>query len=252
MPFNRCVVAAAFIMCVGLSMADAPAAASQTPDTAVAAAVRRALSGQKESSRLAVSAAGSEVTLTGKVPTLWHKMDAIKRTLKVDGVKTVVSEIELPRAESDLSLATRLGPVIDRYPHYTMFDYVDAVIRNGVVKLTGSVTPDGKKAEDLETEVSRVPGVREIQNEIETLPPNQDDDAIRSSLYTRIFDNVNFENLDAATVPPFRIVVNRGIVTLYGFVQGEIEYRTLESIARSTSGVRRVDNKLKTRTKSRR
>jgi len=41
-------------------------------------------------------------------------------------------------------------------------------------------------------------------------------------------------------------------VTMYGWVQGEIEYRELEQIARFTSGVLRVTNNLKTYTKVKR
>src|SRR2546428_548847 len=82
-----------------------------------------------------------------------------------------------------------------------------------------------------------------------TLPTQQGDDDIRSTLYYRITDDTNFENVPIDRRPPFHIVVDHGVVTLYGWVQGEIEYRKLESIARSTSGVLRVVNNLKTYTK---
>jgi osmotically-inducible protein OsmY len=36
------------------------------------------------------------------------------------------------------------------------------------------------------------------------------------------------------------------VVTLVGYVQGEIELRAMEQIARQTHGVLRVDNQLKT------
>jgi len=228
------------------------ATASQSSDTAIVAAVKRALSGQSDLRRLAVSADGTEVTLTGKVPTLWLKMDAVKRTLKVDGVKTIRSNIELTKGESDTNLAVALGRAIDGYPYYTVFDYIDAVIRNGVVTLTGFVTPDRNKAEEIADEVAKVRGVQEIRNQIVTLPTSQGDDDIRSSLYTRITSNIHFENVPIDSRPPFHIVVDHGVVTLYGWVQGEVEYRELESLARFTSGVLRVNNNLKTFTKVRR
>jgi len=228
------------------------ASSSQSADAAMAAAVKKALSGQSDLRRLAVTASGSEVTLTGRVPTLWHKQDAIKRALKVQGVKNVVSQIELPKPESDLDLVFRLGPTLDRYPYYTMFDYVDALIKNGVVTLTGSVTPDMKKAEDIAAEMARVRGVQEINNQIETLPPSKGDSDIRAALYSRIFDNEHFIGLENQKIPPFHIVVKNGSVTLYGRVQGEIEYRELEQIAKFTSGVQRVTNNLTTVAKSKR
>jgi osmotically-inducible protein OsmY len=251
--FTRFAIVTAFLLALAQPGSAQPQTTpSQSPDTATVAAVKRALSGQSDLRRLAVSAAGSQVTLTGRLPTLWLKMDAVKRTLKVEGVKTVVSEIELSQAESDPNLAVALGRAIDGYTYYTMFDYIDAVIRKGVVTLTGSVTPDRNKAEDIVTAVARVRGVQDIQNQIVTLPTSQGDDDIRSSLYSRISQDDSFEALPLDRHPPFHIVVDRGSVTLYGFVQGEIEYRQLETIVRYTSGVLRVTNNLKTLTKLRR
>jgi osmotically-inducible protein OsmY len=246
MSFTRFAATVALFLCVGT-----PALAgvqAQTADSAVVAAVKRALSGQSDLRKLAVSASGPEVTLTGRVPTLFLKMDAVKRTLKVDGVKKVVSEIDVPKAENDSNLAAGIGRAVDGYAYYTVFDYIDAAIRNGVVTLIGSVTPDRNKGGELEEAISRVRGVQEIRNQIVTLPTSQGDDDIRSSLYARITSDTNFENLPIDRRPPFHIVVDHGSVTLYGFVQGEIEYRQLETIARYTSGVLRVTNKLKTLT----
>ena len=251
MLFRRYCFAAVLMAGLGHVTIAAGPQAAQGADTAIVAAVKQALSRDQDLRRLTVSVSGSEVTLSGRVPTLWLKQDAIKRTLKVEGVETVASNIELPRAESDLNLAYRIGPAIDRYSYYTIFDYVDAVIRNGVVTLTGGVTPDGKKAEQIAEEVARVRGVQEIRNEIVTLPPNLSDERIRAALYERIFDHISFEGLQGARVPPFRILVNNGMVTLYGTVQGEIEFRELESIARYTSGVLRVNNNLRTIAKRR-
>jgi osmotically-inducible protein OsmY len=250
--FTRFAIVTAFLLALTQPGSAQPQTPSQSSDTATVAAVKRALSGQSDLRRLAVSAAGSQVTLTGRLPTLFLKMDAVKRTLKVEGVKTVVSEIELSQAESDSNLAMALGRAVDGYAYYTMFDYIDAVIRKGVVTLTGSVTPDRNKAEDIVNAVAKVRGVQDIQNQIVTLPTSQGDDDIRSSLYSRISRDDSFEALPLDRHPPFHIVVERGAVTLYGFVQGEIEYRQLETIARYTSGVLRVTNNLQTLTKLRR
>jgi osmotically-inducible protein OsmY len=234
------------------SVAAPQTSVNQTPDSAIVAAVKRALSGQSDLRKLAVSVDGSQVKLTGRVPTLWLKMDAVKRTLKVDGVKTILSEIELPKGESDANLAAALGRAIDGYPYYTVFDYIDATIRQGVVTLIGSVTPDMNKSDDIAEAVAKVRGVQEIRNQIVTLPTQQGDDDIRSTLYSRITGDTNFEGVPIDRRPPFHIIVDHGVVTLYGWVQGEIEYRKLESIARSTSGVLRVNNNLKTLTKIKR
>jgi len=251
---NRVITrSAVFVVAFTLSMGVAElATAGQSSESAIVAAVKRALSGQSDLRRLAVSADGSEVTLTGRVPTLWLKMDAVKRTLKVDGVKSIRSNIEVSKSESDTNLAVALGRAIDGYTYYTVFDYLDAVIRNGVVTLTGFVTPDRNKSEEIADEVAKVRGVQEIRNQIVTLPTSKGDDDIRASLYSRITSSEHFENVPIDRRPPFHIVVDHGVVTLYGWVQGEIEYRELESIARFTTGILRVNNNLKTFAKARR
>ena len=246
---SRPAVVGALTLCLVQSgLAVAGAAAAQRSEAAVAEEVRRAISEEVELRRLSVSVAGSEVTLSGSVSTLWVKQDAIKRALKVDGVETVVSDIELRRLESDVNLASNIGWAIDGYLHYTIFDYVHAVIRNGVVTLMGSVTPDRDKAREIADEIARVRGVQEIRNEIVTLPTSFGDDQIRVALFRRIFGNIHFDRISHAN-PPFRLVVHHGVVSLYGVVQSQIEYLELESIARFTSGVLRATNHLKTRTK---
>ena len=187
----------------------------QAGDAATVAAVTKALSGNSELRRLKVSVEGTEVTLTGRLPTLWHKLDAVKRALKVEGIKTVRLDVELPRQESDADLALFLGPAIDRYPYYTMFDYIDAVIRNGTVTLTGWVLPQGKKAQELEEEVAKVRGVQEIRNQIVTLTPSQNDDSIREDLFDRISSSEYFEqfaNVEEPAVPHRRAERQRDAV----------------------------------------
>src|SRR5439155_24703119 len=115
------VLVVAFTLSMGVAEM---ATASQGSETAIVAAVKRALSGQSDLRRLAVSADGSEVTLTGRVPTLWLKLDAVKRTLKVDGVKSIRSNIDVSKGESDTNLAVALGRAIDGYTYYTVFDYI--------------------------------------------------------------------------------------------------------------------------------
>ena len=245
MRFRRSTAVVALVVAM-LSIASTPLRAMQAGDAATVAAVTKALSGNSELRRLKVSVAGSEATLTGRLPTLWHKLDAVKRALKVEGIKTVRLDVELPRQESDQDLALFLGPAIDRYPYYTMFDYIDAVIRNGTVTLTGWVLPTGKKAQELEEEVAKVRGVQEINNQIVTLTPSQNDDSIREDLLDRISSSEYFEEFANVKNPPFHIVVENGTVTLYGRVRGEVERRQLETFARYTSGVLKVDNKLQT------
>ena len=122
--------------------------------------VREELRGERDLRRLDVTVAGMEVTLTGEVETFWSKSEAIRRALEVEGVETVVSEIEIPPAESDEKLAAEVVKAMQRYPYYTLFDYLDGRINGGVVTLMGKVTAERDKAGELFERVAKVPGVQ--------------------------------------------------------------------------------------------
>ena len=65
--------------------------------------------------RIEVSVVGSEVTLSGTVPHLLAKNEAIERALEVDGVETVASELQLPVEEEDADVAAEVIKAINRY-----------------------------------------------------------------------------------------------------------------------------------------
>ena len=68
-------------------------AATQINTSQTTQDVQRALGDERDLRPVEVSVEGSEVTLRGRVPTLWAKSEAIRKTLEVDGVETVVSEL---------------------------------------------------------------------------------------------------------------------------------------------------------------
>ena len=226
-------------------------AGSVTPASAqtsnrIEAEVREALRGERDLRGLVVTAADTEVTLAGEVETFWSKSEAIRRTLDVDGVETLVSEIDIPPAENDEALAAEVAKAVQRYPHYTVFDYLDGSVNKGVVTLRGKVTPDRDKSGELFERVAKVPGVQDVQNEIHTMTPSRGDESLRRTIAGQIFRSSHFVRFSSQANPPFHIIVDRSVVTLVGYVQGEIELRELERIARQTQGVLRVDNQLKT------
>ena len=81
------------------------------------------------------------MTLTGTVPHLLSKNEAIERALDIEGVETVASELQFSFEEDDSDLVDELRKTINRYPHFTIWDYIDGGVNNGVVTLRGSVTP---------------------------------------------------------------------------------------------------------------
>ena len=237
-------VAAGVLLVLGGLVSEAAPGAAQ-PSDRLEREVRDALRRDRGLRQLEVAANGGEVTLAGRLDTFWLKSEAIRRALDVGGVETVVAEITLPEG-SDVGLVDDVSRAMLRYPHYTVFDYLDGRIENGVVTLTGWVTSERDKRAEVFERVATVRGVQDVRNEIVSISPSTGDNRLRTSIARQVFNNAHFQRFSSFANPPFHIVVERSVVTLLGYVQGEIERRELERIARQTDGVLRVVNQLQT------
>lgn len=237
-------VAMCAVSILGVSPTGAAPAPAQ-PSERLEREVRDELRRERGLRRLEVTTDGGEVTLTGRLDTFWLKSEAIRRALEVDGVETVVSEIALPEG-SDRSIIDDVSRAVLDYPYYTVFDYLDGRVENGVVTLIGRVTSERDKRADVFERVAKVRGVQDVQNLIVQISPSTADDRLRNDLAQQIFGSIHFQRFASYKNPPFRILVDRSVVTLVGYVQGEIERREMESIARQTFGVLRVHNQLQT------
>ena len=242
----RMLIAPAAVVACATSLAvlaDRPAEAGQTPP-ALEREVREKIHDERDLRRIEVSVDGSEATLTGIVESFWDKHRAIQRALDVDGIETVVSELELPEPESDNDIAEEVSKAVQRYPHYTMWDYVTGRVQDGRVALGGWVTADRDKADDLFERVAKIDGVQDVQSEIRTLSPSSGDDRLRRSILRQLARSTHFERLVLMSNPPFHIIVNNSVVVLVGYLKGQIELLEMQRIAAQTQGVLRVENHL--------
>ena len=119
-----------------------------------------------------------------------------------------------------------------RYPHFTIFDSVHAQVHDGIVTLTGKVTMP-YKGQDLERRVAKIDGVRQVKNDITTLPVSFFDDELRFRISRAIYGNSNFWRYGAMVNPPIHIIVDGGRVTLEGVVNSNIDRMLARSIASS-------------------
>ena len=125
----------------------------------------------------------------------------------------------------------------------SVYDYVDGVVRNSVVTLTGAVTEPIKSSQITER-MQKIRGVHEVDNKIAVLPVSPLDDRIRESIANQIYSNPLFSNYSLSS-PPIHVIVDNGHVTLVGIVSSDIERRKAESIAHLVSGVFTVDDKIR-------
>jgi hypothetical protein len=135
-------------------------------------------------------------------------------------------------AAQDLDLRESVANAVLRSVNYGVFDSVGVRVEDGVVTLVGSVYRPWHRR-DIEQRVARVPGVRELHNQIRVQPASGFDDDLRRQLYARIYGRV-LPQFAGSPDPPVRIVVERGHVTLTGFVNSRVEKVMLESAARGT------------------
>ncbi len=221
-----------------------PVGAAQS---AVQADVQEVFRGDSDLRTIEVSVNGTEVTLGGRVPTFWVKAQAIKKALAVAGVESVVSELDISAREDDRELAQEVGRAVSRYPHYTLWDYVDGAVNQGVVTLIGSVTPDRDKAGELFERVAKIRGVQDVRSSIETQPASSFDADIRSAIGSKLFNSLDFKEYSTRSNPPFHIIVDHSVVRLVGEVRSAVERRRLEQLVGQVQGVLRVVNDLQER-----
>jgi osmotically-inducible protein OsmY len=149
-----------------------------------------------------------------------------------------------PHDRKDLQVFNDVATSVNRYAHFTIFDDVNASIKEGVVTLTGHVTMPYKR-DDIMNRVADVDGVREVRDNIEVLPVSQFDDRLRSQIARAIYGNPNFWNYAIGPNPSIHIVVEHGHVTLTGVVNNDLD-RVLARSLVNQFGVMSVKNQLRT------
>ncbi len=145
----------------------------------------------------------------------------------------------------DLQVFNDISKAVTRYAHFTVFDNVDATVKNGAVTLTGQVTMPYKR-DDIEKRVAKIDGVKQVTDHITVLPVSQFDDQLRYRVARAIYTNPNFWNYAIGPNPPIHIVVDHSHVSLEGVVLNDTDRIIANSIAANQFGVMSVKNNLKT------
>ena len=227
-----------------IASAPPPASAGQPSPAAVLAEVGAVLRAEADLRRIDYRVDGAEVTLSGEAPTLWVKTRAIDRVLEIEGVDTVASELVIPVGEDDDAIAGAVGAAIQGYRYYTIWDYVGGSVVDGVVTLSGSVTPDRDKPGELFARIARIPGVQDIVNELFVQSASRRDRDLRQLIAGRVRRHPVFAQYLLLTDSPFRILVHEGEVLLVGTVRSGVEKRVIEQIARQAFETEQVINRL--------
>lgn len=121
-------------------------------------------------------------------------------------------------------------------PLYSVFDDILYQINGSEVTLTGWVTrPVLKRV--IQTRVSQIEGVEKVDNKIDVLPLLSSDNALRIAVYNAVYGNPALQRYAFNSIPPIRIIVNFGRVTLIGVVNTVLDKKLAVMMASQVTGV---------------
>lgn len=131
-----------------------------------------------------------------------------------------------------------------KLPYYGVFDNIAYKVDGGTVTLYGKVVrPTTKK--DAARVVQRIGGVTNVVNNIEVLPLSNFDDSIRyRTLRTLANNGGSLYRYFLGTNPSVKIIVDRGNVTLEGYVANRGDFNLANILANGVPGVFSVKNNL--------
>jgi hypothetical protein len=123
-------------------------------------------------------------------------------------------------------------------PYLGVFDHVTVDVRDGYVRLAGSVEQRVRR-ERAAAAIERLPGVLGVRNEIEVQSAAPEDVMLRRRLFERLYYGGAIEG-GAQPEWPVRILVNEGRVVLAGDMASSAERGRLEAMAWN-AGARTVE-----------
>jgi osmotically-inducible protein OsmY len=180
----------------------------------------------------------------------------MKRNLRNTAFALVLGLVALP------AMATTTGGTNDQQamehqvrhelimqPFLGVFDNIEFRVEGSTVILSGQTYRPTLKA-SAERVVARVPGVTQVENNIEVLPLSSFDNRIRLGVLRAVYGNVVLDRYALQVQPPIRIIVKNGNVTLEGVVARDMEKNVAFLRANTVPGVFSVTNHLRVDPKS--
>jgi osmotically-inducible protein OsmY len=169
---------------------------------------------------------------------VWSKVSAVAAVVMLSASVASAGD------RKDLQVLKDISNTVNRYTQFTVFDDVNASVKDGVVTLTGKVTMPYKR-DDIAKRVAGVDGVEQVQDQITVLPVSTFDEALRVRIARAIYRSPSFWNYAAMANPPIHIIVENSRVTLTGVVQSNVDRMLARSLA-TQFGALSVTNDLKT------
>jgi hyperosmotically inducible protein len=245
---------------LGLSLAVSMAAAGSTAQTASAgrydktiqAKVEQQLAAKQEFGKVQATVEDGIVTLTGSVDIYQQKLDAAKKARKTSEVQGVRNLIAVEgKSVPDAELAAQLDRKLyyDRVGYDVAFNYITASVENGTVTLIGEARTDVARDSALAL-AYRMPGVKDVFNDVRVDPTSIFDDQIRVKTLRAIYRDPVMSRYAIDPARPIRILVNNGHISLDGVVATQMDKNVAGIRANQVFGAFSVKNNLEVAKKS--
>ena len=198
-------------------------------------------SGLLTNDNIKVTVANKVITLTGVVPTLDGKKRASSEAQKIEENYKVVNNLTIQMSSlSDAKIAEKVMKRIQSYMFYSVYDWVNVEVDNGVVTLTGwAYLP--WTASQIQKVVEKVEGVRSVNNLIQK---ESGSDEIRYRAVRAIYSDLMFEPYSYQLNPPIHVIVNGANVELEGTVDSSVEKSWAENLVTFGTDAVNVTNNL--------
>ena len=131
---------------------------------------------------------------------------------------------------------------INKLPYYGVFDHIAFSYNGGTVTLYGKVA-NAMNKKSAERSVRDIAGVTSVVNNIEILPLGSFDNTIRRQTL-REFSSKGLYRYLWEPSPSVRIIVDRGHVTLEGYVANRGDFNLMNILANGIPGTFSVQNNL--------
>jgi osmotically-inducible protein OsmY len=221
-------------------------ASSARYDNSVQQSVAHKLAGKERFRNVQSSVEDGIVTLKGTVNLYQDKLDAAKTARKAEHAGGVRNFIEVAGTTvPDAQLAANLSKKLryDRVGYDNLFNYFALSVDHGAVTIAGETLNDVGRDSALAI-VQRMPGVKDVVNNITVSPVSTFDDNLRIRTARALYRDPVLGKYATDPQRPIRIIVDNGKVSLYGSVDSGMDKQIAGLRANQVFGAFRVENHL--------
>jgi hyperosmotically inducible periplasmic protein len=216
-------------------------------DASIQTSVTHKLGDNKKFENVKSSVEDGIVTLSGTVNLYQDKLGAAKAAKKQKNVQGVRNLIEVAGpAVTDAQLTDQLSRKLyyDRVGWYdAAFNYYTLSVKDGVATIGGETYNEVGRDSALAI-AYRMPGVKDVVNDIRVSPVSNFDDGLRRRVVRAIYGNSALGKYAVDPARPIRIIVDGGHVSLYGTVISPLDKQVAGMRVGQIPGVFSVQNNL--------